>query len=62
MEVFIWGELPVLRSNEIIIPSSLVGVKEVGNDFVFSGPQLKVVNVAGVFFEATHSVAILDVG
>ncbi|GMQ09386.1 hypothetical protein CsSME_00052780 [Camellia sinensis var. sinensis] len=45
--VFIWGELPVPRSNEIIIPSSLVGVKEVGNDFVFSGPRLEVVNVVG---------------
>lgn len=61
MEVLVWSELPVPRGNEIVIPSSLVGVREVGDNFVLCGPRFKVVNVARIFFEATHGVAVLDI-
>ena len=62
MEVIVWLKLPITQNDEVIIPRSLVGVREVGNNFVLCGPRLKVVNVARIFVAATHGVAVLDVG
>ncbi|KAF5933365.1 hypothetical protein HYC85_029536 [Camellia sinensis] len=41
VKVIIWKELPVARDDEIIVPSALVGIKEIGDEFVFRRPQLK---------------------
>ena len=61
MEGIVWLKLPVTRNDEVIIPRSLFGVREVGNDFVFRGPQLEVIDVAFFRFQATHGITVLEI-
>ena len=63
MDALVWSKLPISRGDEVVISSPLVGVWEVGYNFEFCRPRLKVINVAFFFqIKGTHGIAILDIG
>ena len=63
MDIFIWAKFSISRSNEKIISSPLVGVWEVGYDFVLSGSRFKVIDETPILqVERAHGIAVLKVG
>mgnify|MGYP003702327697 FL=1 len=62
MNIFVWAKFPISRSNDKIIPGSLVGIREVGYNFELGGPRLEVVAITSFLqVKGAHGITKLDI-